>query len=97
MIFQAPNKRLDLNHFSLNLNDIPLQIKPDTKFLGITLEASFSNSKHIALVENTDFIIAFTIFSKTQLVLVGVQKMKNMKRKMSQIDLSSQSISQVLA
>ena len=47
-------------------------------------------------MESTDFIIAFAIFLKTQLVLVGVQKMKNMKRKMSQIDLSSQSISQVL-
>ena len=48
VIFRAPNKRVDFNEFSLNLNNIPLQIKPDTKFLGITLDASISFSKHIA-------------------------------------------------
>ena len=48
VIFRAPNKRLDFNDFSLNLNNIPLQIKPDTKFLGITLDASITFSKHIA-------------------------------------------------
>ena len=48
VIFRAPNKRLVLNDFSLNLNNILLQIKPDTKFIGITLDASISFSKHIA-------------------------------------------------
>ena len=50
VIFRAPNKRLNFNDFSLNLNNIPLQIKPDTKFLGITLDSNISFSKHIAEV-----------------------------------------------
>ena len=48
VIFRAPNKRVDFNEFSLKLNNIPLQIKPDTKLLGITLDASISFSKLIA-------------------------------------------------
>ena len=47
VIFREPNKRVDFNEFSLNLNNIPLQIKPDTKFLGITLDTSISFSKRI--------------------------------------------------
>ena len=48
VIFREPNKRVDFSDLSLNLNNIPLQIKPDTKFLGITLDASISFSKHLA-------------------------------------------------
>jgi hypothetical protein len=48
IIFRAPNKKLNFNDFSLNLNNIPLQIKPDKKFLGITLDSNISFSKHIA-------------------------------------------------
>ena len=41
MIFRAPKKRLDFNDFSLNLNNIPLRIKPAAKFLGITLRSQY--------------------------------------------------------
>ena len=47
VIFRTSIKRVDFNDFSLNLNNIPLQIKPNSKFLGITLDASISFSKHI--------------------------------------------------
>ena len=47
VIFWAPNKIVACNDFSLNLNNIPLKIKPDTKFLGITWDTSISFSKHI--------------------------------------------------
>ena len=38
VFFTAPNIRLDFNDFSLNFNNIRLQTKSNTKFLGIILE-----------------------------------------------------------
>ena len=39
VIFRAQKKRVDFNDFSVSSNNISLQIKPETKFLGITLDA----------------------------------------------------------
>ena len=62
VIFRTPINRVDFNDFSLNLNNIPLQIKPNSKFHGTTLVASISFSKHIGEPKSFNWHSLFILY-----------------------------------